>query len=383
MANFITEILEISKTSIPVQTREVMSTVTEYFHDILLKRDLYGFELSRPGNVIFLVVFFCVAVFNIFMAFRSKQVWYSVCFICGFGLEAIGYVGRVLGFINSSSMGYYIIQSFCLTIAPAFLMAGIYFLFAQTVAIHGRQYSLLRPMWYSYFFIGTDVLSILVQGGGGGLAAQGGDLLNLGNTLMLVGILIQIIAMTIFLGLWFIFLGRIFFHDRVAVPGNSAYKHRGFMNYIKLVFNVSSADAYKREQLDRFYNPQYQSIRARSRFSNFPLAVSLAVVLVYIRCVYRVVELKEGYRGYLMTHEVYLFVLDSALIAVTGLIFIPFHPAYVFGRDNVLTSKDIKKCQFSLEHELISYPQAGRLDNESDFTYAAQKRQQYQTRTQL
>lgn len=173
MANFITEILEISKTSIPVQTREVMSTVTEYFHDILLKRDLYGFELSRPGNVIFLVVFFCVAVFNIFMAFRSKQVWYSVCFICGFGLEAIGYVGRVLGFINSSSMGYYIIQSFCLTIAPAFLMAGIYFLFAQTVAIHGRQYSLLRPMWYSYFFIGTDVLSILVQGGGGGLAAQG------------------------------------------------------------------------------------------------------------------------------------------------------------------------------------------------------------------
>ncbi|KAM9892417.1 hypothetical protein OXX69_012028, partial [Metschnikowia pulcherrima] len=171
-----------------------------------VKRDgyaLYKYDLSRPGNVIFLATFLVIAGFNIFMAFRSKQTWYNVSFCVGYGLEVIGYLGRVLGFINNESTGYYVMQSLCLTVAPAFIMAGIYFLFAQNVAVHGRQFSLLKPMWYSYFFITIDVVSIFVQGGGGGLVSAGdGTMQNLGNIIMFIGILVQIIAITIFLFFW-------------------------------------------------------------------------------------------------------------------------------------------------------------------------------------
>ncbi|GEQ66616.1 hypothetical protein JCM33374_g279 [Metschnikowia sp. JCM 33374] len=368
------------------QATDFISSTTVNLHHQLSKRNLYGFELNRAGNIIFLGLFTFIAVFNIIMVFRSKQVWYSVCFILGFVLEALGYLGRVLGFTNNSSMPFYILQSLCLTIAPAFIMAGIYFLFAQNVAVHGRKYSLLKPMWYSYFFIGTDVLSIFVQGAGGGMtstASSNGKSTSLGNTIMFVGILIQIVAITFFLLFWFIFLGRTFFHDRHAVPGDNQYKKKSIGNYFKLLVNIPSARSYKLIQLDPFYNPQYQNIRYRALYSYYPLAVSLAVVLVYIRCVYRVVELKQGYSGYLMSHEIYLFVFDSLLIAETGLIFIPFHPMFVFGRDNVLTSKDIKNGVIPVTQEFIRCPEEEALDKEKDFSYAAQKREAFEARSQL
>ncbi|KAM9939931.1 hypothetical protein OXX80_000597 [Metschnikowia pulcherrima] len=351
----------------------------------MVKRDgyaLYKYDLSRPGNVIFLATFLVIAGFNSFMAFRSKQTWYNVSFCVGYGLEVIGYLGRVLGFINNESTGYYVMQSLCLTVAPAFIMAGIYFLFAQNVAVHGRQYSLLKPMWYSYFFITIDVVSIFVQGGGGGLVSAGdGNMQNLGNIIMFIGILVQIIAITIFLFFWFIFLGRTFFHDRDSVPEHCSYRKKSMLNYIKLLLNVPSARAYKFEYLDRFYNPKYQSIRLRHLYSYYPLAVSVAVVLIYIRCLFRVVELKMGFDGYLMQHEVYLFVLDSLMIAITGLVFIPFHPVFVFGRDNVLTKKDIKSCGYSTPQELVF--QETSADREKGFALAAERHAEVSLRTSL
>ncbi|GEQ68961.1 hypothetical protein JCM33374_g2631 [Metschnikowia sp. JCM 33374] len=378
-----------SSTVLSSATTELILEAAENFHSFSKRRNIYGYELSRPGNVIFFLLFACITIFNIVMAFRSKQVWYNVCFICGFLLETLGYLGRLLGFKSDPGMSSYILQSFGLTIAPAFIMAGIYFLFAQSVTIHGSQYSVLKPMWYSYFFITTDVFSMFVQGGGGGLSAmasRGASIGNLGNTIMFIGILIQIVAMTIFLVFWFIFLGRTFFHDRHAVPGNWDYKKRGVVNYCKLLFNVPSARSYKLVQLEQFYNPKYQGVRYRSLYSYFPFALSLAVVLVYIRCVYRVVELRQGYSGYLMKHEIYLFVLDSLLILLTGLIFVPFHPMFVFGRDHILTSKDIKReqkgdKQAPVQQELVSY--TGADDLEKANAYAARKHQEYQARVSL
>lgn len=76
-----------------------------------------------------------------------------------------------------------------------------------------------------------------------------------------------------------------------------------------------------------------------------PFAMTAAVVVVYIRCVYRVVELAEGYGGYLYSHEPYLMVLDACMIAIAGIIFVPFHPYWVFGKENVVKLATIKKNQ--------------------------------------
>ena len=63
-------------------------------------------------------------------------------------------------------------------------------------------------------------------------------------------------------------------------------------------------------------------------------ATSGAAFCIVVRNFYRAVELGQGWKGYLITHEVYFAVLDGALMAICVLIFNVFFPArFVDGHD--------------------------------------------------
>ncbi|OZJ01408.1 hypothetical protein BZG36_05660, partial [Bifiguratus adelaidae] len=59
-------------------------------------------------------------------------------------------------------------------------MAGIYYMLAKFTVIYGGQFSKLKPMTYSTIFILFDLISIVLQAIGGGMAAVA--LLNNTNT---------------------------------------------------------------------------------------------------------------------------------------------------------------------------------------------------------
>ncbi|SGZ48287.1 CIC11C00000005656 [Sungouiella intermedia] len=308
--------------------------------------NLYGYYLNRGGNIFFLIVVVGILLFNVGMLRHSRYHWYNVTFICGFILQVLGFLGRVLAFIDNANLNVYLMQFVSLSISPAFLMAGIYFLFAQNVIVHGRQYSVLKPMWYSYFFVFCDIVSLIIQGIGGGMAsvaAQQHKDNRPGTWIMFGGVLFQVAAMTVFTVFWFEFITRIYFKDRKEVNSNSQYKRKTIKNWFLFLFNAKRIRFYRDTELDRFYNPKYASIRARRLIHYYPAAISLAVLLIYIRCIYRVVELEEGFTGYLISHEVYLMTLDASMITISGLIFIPFHPVFVFGKENVLKLATIKR----------------------------------------
>lgn len=309
------------------------------------EENLYGYNLNRGGNIFFFVLFTLIVGFNVGMLLRSRYHWYNVAFILGFALQWMGFLGRILAFNDNTNINYFLLQYVTLTLSPAFIMGGIYFLFAQNVIVHGRHYSILKPLWYSYFFVFCDVLSLVIQGTGGGMASvatQNKEDASPGVWTMFGGILFQVVAMSIFVVFWFEFLGRTYFHDAAKVEGDSPYKKRSVLNYLKLLIGVPSAKRYQQQQLEPFYNPRYASIRSRKLPTYYPLAISVAVLVIYIRCIYRVVELKQGFSGYLIEHEVFLMTLDASMIAISGLIFVPFHPVFVFGRENVLKLATIK-----------------------------------------
>ncbi|KAI5953702.1 hypothetical protein KGF54_003074 [Candida jiufengensis] len=313
-------------------------------------RNIFGYELSRPGNLVFLILNFIIIAYIAGMAIWSRYWGFNITFFCGYTLEFIGFLGRVLGFQDNSSLQYYLMSSIGLVISPAFIMAGIYFLFGQLVVIHDRRFSILPPLFYSYFFITIDVVSLLIQAAGGGIssvAANNHTSQSAGNAIMITGICAQIFAMSIFLIFWFEFLNRLFFK---RMPQESTYsreenplRKRSFWNFFKLLFNVRSVREYKQQYLEQFYNPKFASVRDHKLFPFMPLAMTIAVIVVYIRCVYRVVELIQGYSGYLMNHEIYLLVLDATMISICGLIFFPFHPVWVFGKKNLVKLASIKK----------------------------------------
>ncbi|SGZ49674.1 CIC11C00000005332 [Sungouiella intermedia] len=310
------------------------------------EENLYSYYLNRGGNIFFFIVFVAILLFNVGMLRYSRYHWYNLTFIAGFVLQVLGFLGRILSFTNNTDINFYLLQFVSLTLSPAFLMAGIYFLFAQNVIVHGRHYSVLKPMWYSYFFVFCDVFSLFIQGTGGGMASiatkQRKDS-RPGTWTMFGGILFQVAAMSLFVIFWFEFITRIYFKDRKKITSDSPYKKKSIKNWFLFLFNAKRIRNYRETELEQFYNPKYASIRARPLVHYYPVAISIAVLVIYIRCIYRVVELKQGFQGFLIKHEVFLMTLDALMIAISGLIFIPFHPVFVFGRENVLKLATIKQ----------------------------------------
>lgn len=56
-------------------------------------------------------------------------------------------------------------------------------------------------------------------------------------------------------------------------------------------------------------------------------ATVVGVAFIYVRSIYRTVELLEGWDGYLITHEVYFIVLDGAMMVGAVVVFNVVHPA--------------------------------------------------------
>jgi SNF family Na+-dependent transporter len=54
-----------------------------------------------------------------------------------------------------------------------------------------------------------------------------------------------------------------------------------------------------------------------------------ASVLIMIRSIFRVVEYLQGFSGYLLSHEVYLYMFDSVLMLCVMIIFNTVHPSEV------------------------------------------------------
>ncbi|QEU62447.1 Rsb1 [Kluyveromyces lactis] len=291
---------------------------------------------------IFGVLVFCHAFIGAF----TKQWWFFVCFICACILETIGYVGRALSHQDGGPQAdYFIMQMVCLTIAPVFTMAGIYYQLAKLIEIYGQRYALLpTPMSYSYIFIVCDIVSLVIQAIGGGSSASAVRELkstSTGDNVFVAGLAVQVASMTIFLGLWFHFLYEVYIKTRAEYLGISHWK------WFQL-FKVSRFD------VDHLFREKYAMVREGHRwtFHYFNLALTAAVLFVYVRCIYRVAELAQGWNGFLISHEWYFIILDALMMSLATVVLTVFHPGFAFmGRSIEIPVTGSKKNQGENDNE--------------------------------
>ena len=52
-------------------------------------------------------------------------------------------------------------------------------------------------------------------------------------------------------------------------------------------------------------------------------------ILIFDRCTYRVIEYIQGPQGNLMTHEIYIYILDAGLILIAMVTFHLYHPSEI------------------------------------------------------
>ncbi|MCJ1252227.1 hypothetical protein MMC24_000031 [Lignoscripta atroalba] len=173
-------------------------------------------------------------------------------------------------------------------LAPCFFTAGCYIILGKLIPILGHHTSPLSPALYLWIFCTCDVVSIIMQGIGGGLASTAfqtgvGDP-KTGTNIMVSGIVFQMASITVFVALFVLVLLR-----AQKVEGLSLT--RG----IKLTVG----------------------------------ATTFAIALIYARSVYRTVELLQGWSGYLITHESYFIALDGTMMVLAVVVYNVLNPAWL------------------------------------------------------
>jgi hypothetical protein len=143
----------------------------------------------------------------------------------------------------------------------------------------------------------SDFISLVLQGAGGGLAATADthSESETGRGIMVAGVVFQVVSLLIFIGLWLEFVFRL----RMT---NERAKHVDFVE-----------------------------LRATSKFTWFQYALGAAVVLIFIRSVYRVAELQQGFDGAIANNEVSFMILEGPMIFLAVLAMTVLHPGIAFG----------------------------------------------------
>ncbi|KAJ5235029.1 uncharacterized protein N7469_004197 [Penicillium citrinum] len=257
----------------------------------------YGYVPTLGAGIAYCVLFGLSMLLHTFQ-FCWKRTWWASVFSVGCLVEVIGWAGRTWSSECPYNSTAFLMQISTLIIAPTFFTAGIYVILGRFIQVLGRESSILKPSLYLWIFCTCDVISLVIQAIGGGLASGEASKIN-GNTapgthIMVAGIVFQLFSITIFVLCAADFVRRCL--------------------RLRLLQNLDG--------------------------SAIPLfaATILSVVCIYIRSIYRTIELSQGWSGYLITHESYFIALDGAMMIVAVAVFNVLHPGWLLPR-NVATSK--------------------------------------------
>ncbi|GME77143.1 unnamed protein product [Ambrosiozyma monospora] len=269
-----------------------------------IKNNYFGYIPNKGANIFFLAVWALLTLGQVILAIPTREIFFGVSMTIGCALELVGYIGRVLGHDDPYVLKNYMMNSIGTVISPVFFMAGIYNCFGSIIEIFGRQYSPLKPINYRRIFICFDVVSFLVQSSGGGIAASSNQSsAKMGFNIMLGGLILQVITMTVFM----VMVAHYFY--KVHVNRNNL-------------------------------EPKFVGIRNTGFFKAVMWSMCAAILLIYIRSIYRVAEMADGWGSSIMYNETLFLVLDGAMCVIAIVLLTVFYPGFSFKRKRDFINDD-------------------------------------------
>ncbi|KAJ7617381.1 RTA1-domain-containing protein [Roridomyces roridus] len=262
----------------------------------------YGYIPTKAIAILFLALFGLSTILHIGQAARFKTWWLiPTIVLCGIG-ELIGWGGRLWSSVNHDIHNGFLMQITCTIISPTPLLAASFLVMGRVIPRLGTKYSVLTPRMYTFLFLPCDIIALVVQGLGGGVAssAKPGDLTvaNRGSNIMLAGIAFQFAVIIVFSLFTIDFLRR-YLWDRPVRNGGST---RGVLTpRLKTIF----------------------------------IALALTSLFLFIRSVYRLIELKDGWLGRVIRTQVYFNVLDGAMVVLAITTWNFLHPGLLLQQSAV------------------------------------------------
>ncbi|CAK7227813.1 hypothetical protein SCUCBS95973_006668 [Sporothrix curviconia] len=250
----------------------------------------YHYDPSLAASCIFAIVFGLSTAWHIFTMVRART-WFLLPVVIAGIFEIAGYAARAVSHSEAPnlSLGPYVVQTLLLLVAPPLLAATMYMLLGRVIAaVDGEAYSLVPTKWLTKIFVASDVVCFIVQLGGAGLMASAQAATSAtGAHIVLAGLIIQIVVF----GLFVVVAGM--FHRRLQASQRQARQ------------------------------PQQATLLPQT----FLLVLYVTSGLVLVRNIVRVAEFIEGFDGYIILHEAFLYVFDALPMAAVMAIFNGWHPS--------------------------------------------------------
>lgn len=247
----------------------------------------YGYVPSLAAGIVYCVLFAIAVLYHLVRSVQYRK-WPSYLLFLGALGELIGWAGRTWSSKCPYNSHAFLMQVTTLVIAPVFFAAASYVILGQLVIRRGDEYSILKPKLYLWIFVTSDVVALLVQAAGAGVASNqfnkvGGDPTK-GTHIVVGGLAFQIFSMTAFIICFAYFIVKSW----------------------------------------HFPSPRSENLVIS--------ATIISCLTIYIRCIYRTVQLAQGWTGYLSSHEAFFLALDAAMMVVAVGIYMLFDPAVLLRR---------------------------------------------------
>lgn len=186
-----------------------------------------------------------------------------------------------------------------MTIAPVFFTASIYITLSKTIIFFAPELSRFKPQLFYWIFIPFDIVCLILQAAGGALSimsdTESGS--QLGIDISMAGLILQVIIIVIFLFAFGDYMIRYLRSGRAS--------HFGW-------------------RLNAFFGG---------------LAASIGFILM--RCIYRVIELRGGYDGEMITHEIPFIILEGVVVVLAVVALCFGNPGLVFSKhERIVISSD-------------------------------------------
>lgn len=253
---------------------------------------VYQYRPQLAANSIFIAFYGIALVAHAALGFRWRTWVFMGCMVTGCLSEMIGYGGRIMLYNNPFDFPGFLLQIICITFAPVFYTAAIYVTLTKIIFYLGPQYSRFAPKFYYWVFIPCDIFSLVLQSAGGGLSSESSGSSDVANGVSLGGLVFQVFTLVVFIGL--------------------------------------AADYFW-----RFYKGSDSRTKAAipARFKIFIFFLTLSIILILARCIYRIDELSEGYYGPLIKNEGLFIALEGVLVTIAAFTLLIGHEGYGLPKD--------------------------------------------------
>ncbi|KAJ5579614.1 RTA1-domain-containing protein [Penicillium hispanicum] len=249
-----------------------------------LDTSILRYQPSIPASAV------CIAIFGFALAVHTvegiwKHTWgFMGSVIAGCILEILGYVGRLIIHDNPFNFQGFLMQIICITIAPVFFCSAIYVLLSQVINLVDPALSRIKPQLFYWIFIPCDIISLVLQALGGALSCTGSNkaAIQVGVDISLAGLVFQVFTLTIFCGL--------------------------FIDYLNTCRRSPARKAFTK------------------RMNFFLVFMFISIILILVRCCYRIVELHDGYFSSWFRDQSLFIALESGIMCAAILTMIFGHP---------------------------------------------------------